>query len=600
MEKEDGYVGLQRLFGDDYKINDIEEIDGKIIIHIKSCKSECVCPDCGKLSTSIHSTYKRYIQDTPIRNMQTWLHISVHKFDCFNTLCESKVFTEELPFAGSSQVRTYELTIMALEIARNLGNETSSQVVSSFGVKMSNDTFTRIYEELEFKDDPFVEEIGIDDVSNRKGQTYFTVIYELNTHRLLALLEGRDGEPLKQWLREHNRVRLVARDRSSAYASAVSEILPDAVQVADRFHLIKNMLDRVKDIINASMPGEIFVAGGEIMEKPPKKETSGPVVDMELLSDMHYDNSPPVGDDGQELQFDSKDRDPNSSQYKAHAQSRKAKQQLIRDIQKYYNENEVKSLKWLAAKFEVSTPTVRRYLSMTTQEIDALDSPIEYKKRKSLMDNYINIIFKMLKDNVPTEVIYTYVCQCGYSANPTTLLSYIEKVKKNNFPEQKARHPMKMAQQQYPEGVEAVSRSSLLKHILTCNPKTPLNAKVVEVIDAVKDKFPILAYAGKAFSSFHSIIMGDSVEALDGFLEEYRNSDFKSFCDTIKKDIAPVKNAISLPVSSGFVEGLNNKFKLLKRSLYGRSMFVNLYKKCMLAFAPKNNPAFSVRELLLG
>ena len=130
---------------------------------------------------------------------------------------------------------------MALATARNLGNETASQVLSSFGVKMSNDTITRIYEGLDFEDDSFVEEIGIDDVLNRKGQTYFTVIYKLNTHRLLVLLEWLDGEPLKKWLKRHTKVRLVAKDRASAYASAVNEILPEAVQVADRFHLLQNL-----------------------------------------------------------------------------------------------------------------------------------------------------------------------------------------------------------------------------------------------------------------------------------------------------------------------------------------------------------------------
>ena len=600
MDKNIGFGGLEALYGNDYHVHGFSEENGKIIIHIKSNKTEDICPVCNEVSKSRHSTYTSEIQETPIRNMQTWLHVSAYKFECGNPECEVKVFTESLTFTGSSQVRTHELTLMALATACNLGNETASQVLSSLGVKMSNDTIMRLYEELDIKDDPYIEEIGIDDVSNRKGQTYFTVIYDLNTHRLLAMLEGRDGEPLKEWLRGHNRVRLVARDRASAYASAVSEILPDAVQVADRFHLIKNILDRVKEIVNSAMPNKIFIADGKIIEEPPKKEATGPEVDLEMLSQIHYDNSPPVGDDGAEIQFDGKNRDLASAQYKAQAESRKAKQQLIRDIQKYYDENQVKSLKWLAAKFGVSTFTVKKYLSMSTQEIEAMDSPKEYKKQKTLMDDYKNIIFKMLTDNAAIDVIFAYVCQCGYNGNPTTLLNYIAKVKKNNFPEQKSAHPMQMLQLHYPKGVEVVSRGSLIRYILTCNPKTPLNAKVGEIIISIKEKFPVLAYAGNAFHSFHSIIMGDSTEALDGFLKEYENSEFKPFCDGIKKDIAHVKNAISLSVSSGFVEGLNNKFKLLKRSLYGRSMFVNLFRKCMLAFAPKNDPAFSIRELLLG
>ena len=56
-----------------------------------------------------------------------------------------------------------------------------------------------------------------------------------------------------------------------------------------------------------------------------------------------------------------------------------------------------------------------------------------------------------------------------------------------------------------------------------------------------------------------------------------------------KLNIAPVKNAISLDVSSGFVEGNNNKFKLLKRIVYGRSGLVNLAKKCFLAFRSKDS-----------
>jgi transposase len=93
--------------------------------------------------------------------------------------------------------------------------------------------------------------------------------------------------------------------------------------------------------------------------------------------------------------------------------------------------------------------------------------------------------------------------------------------------------------------------------------------------------------------------MGNSTDALDGFLKEYGESGFKSFCDGIEKDIAPVKNAISLPVSSGLVEGCNNKFKLIKRSLYGRSGFVNLRQKCMLAFAMKD-PKFNLRAMTSG
>lgn len=91
--------------------------------------------------------------------------------------------------------------------------------------------------------------------------------------------------------------------------------------------------------------------------------------------------------------------------------------------------------------------------------------------------------------------------------------------------------------------------------------------------------------------------MGNEPEKLDGFLEKYSNGCLASFCNGIKKDIAPVKNAISHPESSGFVEGNNNKFKLIKRIVYGRSGLVNLEKKCKLAFMSKTGK-FNLQDLV--
>lgn len=116
-------------------------------------------------------------------------------------------------------------------------------MLSLLGVQISNDTIQWLYDRIEFIDDPDAEEIGVDDAAIRKGQTYAAAVYDLKDHHLIALLNGRGGEPLKEWLKPHNKVRLAARDRASAYASAISEILPGCIQVADRFHLLQNLLD---------------------------------------------------------------------------------------------------------------------------------------------------------------------------------------------------------------------------------------------------------------------------------------------------------------------------------------------------------------------
>ena len=83
---------------------------------------------------------------------------------------------------------------------------------------------------------------------------------------------------------------------------------------------------------------------------------------------------------------------------------------------------------------------------------------------------------------------------------------------------------------------------------------------------------------------------------LDKFIEKY-NIIIPSFCNGLKKDIAPVKNAISHEISSGFVEGNNNKFKLIKRIVYGKQKLVNLFKKSYLCFLVTLD-TFSINEIV--
>ncbi|WP_243182837.1 transposase, partial [Clostridium gasigenes] len=118
---------------------------------------------------------------------------------------------ETLNFASASQVRTTELTSLILAVSIFLSNEGASKVLSLIGVKVSNDTIKRIYDKIIIDDEPNVEAVGIDDVAIRKGQTYATAIYDLNDHHLIALLDGRDAETLKKWLKNHKKIKLIAR-----------------------------------------------------------------------------------------------------------------------------------------------------------------------------------------------------------------------------------------------------------------------------------------------------------------------------------------------------------------------------------------------------
>ena len=101
--------------------------------------------------------------------------------------------------------------------------------------------------------------IGVDDFAYRKGQTYCTVICDGDTHKPIEILEGRDGVELKEWLRQNKQVKKVTRDRAGAYAKAISEALPGAMQIADRFHVHQNLLTAIKDALSGIVPNEIMI-----------------------------------------------------------------------------------------------------------------------------------------------------------------------------------------------------------------------------------------------------------------------------------------------------------------------------------------------------
>lgn len=304
------------LYGNDHFIYKIEETNDKIDIFLKSYVHSCKCPNCGHESSDLHSTYERTLQDVPIRCKPTYVHANVFKYNCTNAECTQKVFTEPLPFASASQVRTDSLNALVLAMAMFMSNEGASTVLSLMGVTISNDTIQRLYDRIELKDNPDVEVVGIDDVATRKGQKYATAIYDLKDHHMIALLEGRDGLSLKEWLKYHKKIRIVARDRANAYAAAISEVLPECTQVADRFHLMQNLLDRMKDIFKNEIPSAIFIKDGVVLDKAPEKETREKVFDEKRLDGISYDNSSPIDENGDEIKFKSKKRNLDSKQYK--------------------------------------------------------------------------------------------------------------------------------------------------------------------------------------------------------------------------------------------------------------------------------------------
>lgn len=584
------------IVNENYTIYNYDESDNEIHLYIKSKKKVVNCPECNA-KCKIHGTYDRVLQDTPTHNKTTWLCVKAYDYCCENKNCKNNIFAEELDFARKNQVMTDALIQFIVCISIFLSNSAASLILSLIGVQVSADTIKNLYDRINIVDNADVDEVGIDDVATRKGMKYATAIYDMKTHNLIALLEGRDAGTLKEWLKSHPKIKTVARDRASAYASAISEVLPNCIQVADRYHLFENIVKYLKEVFYDEMPEKIYIKDDKILDEAPRaRRRLKYFVPDEVLETWDYDNSPPIGADNKIIIYDHKKHNLNSPQYIKQTKNRLRKYNDIINIQKERN----LSIEELAKKYKYSTVTIKKYLKLTPEEVEKIKIRNDYKERKNKFDDYKNIIYKMLNDKHNLYEIVNYVLFIGYDDNLHQLRDYIHIMTVNNFsnlnPDDYSKLVLFKEEKYDKNEVLTISRWELLKHILTINPKLK-NKKIEKYLDIIEEKYPIVKEFREIFNEYHSIIMGDDENKIDEFIEKYKDSAISSLCAGIKKDIAAVKNAISLPISSGFVEGNNNKFKLIKRIVYGKMKLVNLFKKSFFAFRVTSDD-FSINELI--
>jgi len=555
------------------------DYDGRRVhVFLRSTSESGICPCCGTCAHKVHCTNYRHPQWMPIGGMTTYAHIALKRFKCENESCPQQTFVEELENARKYQQRSDLVNTVLFAVSVFCSDIAAAMICRDMGIMVSHDSANRIIEHCFVEDDPDIEFIGVDDVCLRKGQTYHTAIYDGNDHHLLALLDGRDGKALKEWLREHPKIKIVARDRASAYAAAIAEVLPQAMQVADRFHILQNLLDYLNDIFKAEMPQKIFIRDGVVLDQEPDKvKTLSVPLDSPELNELHYDNTPPVDKNGNEIHYCNKNRNENSEKYRTYARNRAIKYERVQTLRREWASADHKNMKQFAKQHSVSVSALKKYLSMSEEEAALLLEIKEYKKHRTDMDDYMNIVFKMLSDGQRPELIYSYILHIGYKGSSCSLENHIKFIALNNFSIKLGKdfHTKEV----YPDDTVVIRRFDVLKYISMKNKDKMKDSDVVRYYDQIREKYPAVELCSEIWTTFYLILMGDDPDKIDDFLEKYEGSAISPFVNGIKKDIAAVKNAISSLVSSGFVEGGNCRYKSTKRLMFGRSGINHLFKK---------------------
>jgi transposase len=223
-------------------LDKIEHVDGRFLVDVH-VQQAARCPVCGNLSRSRHSAYLRRLKDLPWQGCAVELRLKARRFRCRNRACARKIFAEPIPEVARSHSRwTTRVGEIIRLIGYTAGGLPGSRILDRLAIPISDDTVIRTVKASgsTSASDP-VRHLGVDDWAWRKGQSYGTILVDLDKRQVIDLLPDRSVEGLQAWLEKHPGVEVIARDRCGIYAEAAEQAAASAVQVADRFHLFVNL-----------------------------------------------------------------------------------------------------------------------------------------------------------------------------------------------------------------------------------------------------------------------------------------------------------------------------------------------------------------------
>ncbi|MFB9449698.1 ISL3 family transposase [Dactylosporangium vinaceum] len=485
-----------------------------------------VCGRCGVASRRIHGGYLRELRDVAAGGLDVKVRLRVRRFRCDNADCSAMTFAEQVPGLTRPHDRfTPLLCGLLTQIGLALAGRAGVRLAAAAGLGVSRDTLLRLVRALP---DPVmgpVRAVGVDDFAFRRGRRYDTVLIDMDTRRPLDLFEGRDGDDLAVWLRRHPETEVVCRDRAGGYAEGASQGAPQAVQVADRFHLWQNLGQAVEKTVNEH-----------------RAHLGEPTLQVAVA------DAPPAIQQLPELKIVARFREQHAAVH-ALVATGLSKAAIGREL-------------------GLHPATVRKIVR--ARSVDDLTAITE--QRTHLVDDYTGYLHRRWHEGERNATaLFREIRQLGYPGGELAVQRYLRRFRHGRG------HAAQIGPK--PPSVRKVT-SWFMTRPDRLNDAERAALQGIRVHDAALRR---LVGHVRAFAVMMTGRHGNRLEEWINAVERDTLAPLASFARGLRRDYDAVHNGLSLPCSSGAVEGTVNRIKMLKRQMFGRAGLDLLRKRILLS-----------------
>ena len=480
----------------------------QITIRANPREASAWCPACERRSHRVHSRYDRRLADLPWQGRAVAIAVTVRRFRCDNSLCERRIFVEQLPkvMAAHSR-RSRRLAEIQRHIGMALGGAAGGRLARRLALPVSRDTLLRLVRRsasVAPSSAPVI--IGIDDFAWKRGQRYGTVICDLERRRIIDLLPDRHPATVEAWLAHHPGINVVARDQGAGYGHAVARACPEANQVADRWHLMENASAAFLQAVRQSM-------------RSIRRALATGTVDPDLLTSA------------QRLQYEGFLR-------------READNAVIQRAARAGM-----SIKEIVRRTGHSRKVVRDVVRGGRTDI--------FRVRTSSLEPFLmRLDAEWTAGCCNGAELFRRLRSIGYAGSPRVVAEWTTRRRRTEAAPTEA--PIA------PPSARSIARLMTIARDQISN----TDAVTVTVIEQA---VPRLVIGSDLLDRFQHMIRSKAGSALEGWIEDAASSLMASFARGISADKRAVAAAIVEPWSNGQTEGHITKLKMIKRQMYGRA-----------------------------